>query len=169
MFGLPIRGWHQQAHVAIANIAVASQGRGKMELAYGQLEAKEAAMIRFQDSPLRRLGDWHVHPTCPAGHIGEPSATDMQTWLGELDRIDPTRYVGIIATAVKHGWRSPPYLHGWVVRGTNATDRFASPQRSPQGTRTYDVDQLPPRRKGSRDSRGRPGRNGLCVFRSGAA
>jgi hypothetical protein len=120
LFGPPIRGWDEKAHVAIANVAVASHGRGKMELAYGRLEANEAALIRFQDSPPRRLGDWHVHPTCPAGHVGEPSATDMQTWLGELDRIDrgrpATRYLGIIATAGKRGWTSTPYLHGWVVQ-----------------------------------------------------
>ena len=91
-----------------------------MELAYGRLESNEADLIRIHDSPMRRLGDWHVHPTCPAGHIGEPSATDMQTWLDELDRIDRSRsatcYLGVIVTAGKDGWRSSPYLHGWVVR-----------------------------------------------------
>jgi hypothetical protein len=48
--GPPIRDWHQQADVAIANVAVASRGRNKVELAYGQIEAKEADLIRFQES-----------------------------------------------------------------------------------------------------------------------
>jgi hypothetical protein len=119
LFGPPIRGWHQQAHVAVANVAVASRGQNKVEIAYGQIEAKEADLIRFQDSPLRRAGCWHCHPTCPAGRVGEPSQTDMQTWLSELDRINQsrraTRYLGIIATAGKRGWTSPQF-YGWIVR-----------------------------------------------------
>ena len=120
LIGPPIRGWHQRAHVAIANVAVASRGRNKVELAYGQIEATEADLIRFQDSPMRRVGDWHVHPSCPPGRVGQPSPIDMQTWLAELDRIDrsrpATRYLGIIATAGERGWASNPELHGWVVR-----------------------------------------------------
>ena len=49
-------------------------------------------------------------PTCQAGHVGEPSDTDMRVWLRELDRIyrsrSATRYLGIIATAGPHGWSS---------------------------------------------------------------
>ena len=120
LIGPPIRDWHQRAHVAIANVAVASRGRNKVQLAYGQIEATEADLIRFQDSPMRRVGDWHVHPSCPPGRVGQPSPIDTQTWLAELDRIDrsrpATRYLGIIATAGERGRASTPELHGWVVR-----------------------------------------------------
>jgi hypothetical protein len=90
-----------------------------VEIAYGKIEATEASLIRVHRSQLRRIGDWHVHPTCPPGRIGEPSDGDMSTWLRELDRIDrsrqATRYVGIIATAGPRGWSSKPRLHAWVV------------------------------------------------------
>ena len=90
-----------------------------MEIAYGWIEAAEASMIRSTDSHLRHVGDWHVHPSCPAGHIGEPSDQDMAGRLSELDEIDSqrlaTQYLGIIATVGVRGWASPPRLHAWVV------------------------------------------------------
>jgi hypothetical protein len=123
IFGPPLHGWHRQADVAIATVAAASRGRSRMEIAYGEIEATEANMIVIHGSHVRRLGDWHVHPRCPAGHVGEPSDKDMSVWLSELDRIDrsrcTTRYVGVIATAGERGWASSPRLHAWVVRRDN--------------------------------------------------
>jgi hypothetical protein len=119
IFGPPIRGWHNRANVAIATVAAGPRRPRELEIAYGKIEATEANLIRI-GSQLRRIGDWHVHPACPLGHVGEPSDTDMSTWLRELDRINlsrsTTRYLGVIATAGPRGWSSPPRLHAWVVR-----------------------------------------------------
>jgi hypothetical protein len=123
LFGPPLRSWTTQAQVAIATVAAASRGRGEVEIAYGEIEATESSLIRVHGSHLRRLGDFHVHPRCPVGRIGEPSDTDMRTWLSELDRIDhsrsATRYLGIIATVGVRGWSSKPRLHAWVVSRDN--------------------------------------------------
>jgi hypothetical protein len=119
IFGPPIRGWHKRADVAVATVAAGPRRRNGVEIAYGKIEATEASLIRVHGPQLRRQGDWHVHPTCPAGHVGEPSDTDIRVWLRELDRIDrsrsATRYLGIIATAGPRGWSSMPRLHAWVV------------------------------------------------------
>ena len=118
IFGPPIRGWHTRADVTVATVAAGPRRAGQLEIAYGKIEATEATLIRDR-SRLRRIGDFHCHPTCPPGRVGEPSDTDMSTWLRELDRIDrsrsATRYLGIIATAGPRGWSSKPRLHAWVV------------------------------------------------------
>ena len=111
LFGPPIRGWHEQAHVAIANVAVALRRRGKVELAYGQLEAKEAAMIRFQDSPLRRLGDWHVHPTCPAGTSGNRQSPTCRRGWTSLTAPSPRA-----TDWVRSAWTGPGGRVGWCFR-----------------------------------------------------
>ena len=123
IFGAPIRGWHTRAEVAIATVAAAARRPNAVEIAYGKIEATEAKLIRVHGSRLRRIGCWHLHPTCPPGRVGEPSDTDMSTWLRELDRIDrsrsATRYLGIIATSGPRGWSSKPRLHAWVVSRDN--------------------------------------------------
>jgi site-specific recombinase XerC len=75
IFGPPLHGWDKQANIEIANVAATSRGRGTVTIAYGRIEAAEAWIVA-NGSHLRRLGDWHVHPRCPAGHCGEPSDTD---------------------------------------------------------------------------------------------
>lgn len=91
IFGPPIRGWHERADVAVATVAAGPRRPHQLEIAYGEIEATEAKLIRMHGSQCRRIGDWHVHPTCPPGHVGEPSDTDMSTWLRELDRIERSR------------------------------------------------------------------------------
>ena len=151
LFGPPIRGWHERAHVAIANVAVASRGRSKVELAYGQIEAKEADLIRFQDSPLRRLGDWHAtppvlpaasgsrqRPTCRSGSLnstGSTAADPPPAMSGSSPQ--PANAAGRPTRSSTAGW----------LDVTSATDRSANPQRSPWVARTTQRDELPPRRK----------------------
>ena len=77
IFGPPIRSWHRRADIAIATVAAGPRKRNAVEIAYGKIEATEASLIRVQGSQFRRIGDWHLHPTCPPGHVGEPSDTDM--------------------------------------------------------------------------------------------
>lgn len=117
IFGPPLHSWHSLADVRLANVAAASRGRNRVDIAYGEIEAEEATLVRREGSHLRRLGCWHVHPRSDSG---EPSSTDMSVWLSELDRIDrsrlTTRYIGIIATAGERGWDSTPKLHAWVVQ-----------------------------------------------------
>jgi hypothetical protein len=131
IFGPPIRGWHRRADVSIANVAAGPRRPRALEIAYGKIEAIEANLIRVHGSQLRRIGDWHVHPTCPRGRVGEPSDTDMSTWLSELDRIDrtrsATRYLGVIATAGPCGWSSKPRLHAWVVSRDNRGQPICQP------------------------------------------
>ena len=123
IFGPPIRSWHKRADVTIATVAAGRRQRNAVEITYGKIEATEASLIRVHGSHLRRIGFWHLHPTCPPGRVGEPSDTDMAVWRSELDRIDrnrsATRYLGIIATAGPRGWSSKPRLHAWVVSRDN--------------------------------------------------
>lgn len=129
IFGPPLRSWTKQAEVVLANVAAASRGRNRMQIAYGEIEATEANLIRCHDSEFRRIGDWHVHPG--RGATGRPSDTDMRTWLSELDEIDRQRpvgqYLGIIATVGERGWTSRPRLHAWVVRRNSRGEPICEP------------------------------------------
>jgi hypothetical protein len=44
IFGPPIRGWHEQAEVAIATVAAGPRQRNAVEIAYGKIEATEASL-----------------------------------------------------------------------------------------------------------------------------
>jgi len=80
----------------------------------------------FPDRPSRRAGEigtWHTHPS--GG--GEPSPSDLATWLSAYDAINAHRslghYLGIIATPTITENRdcekvltwAQPELHAWAV------------------------------------------------------
>lgn len=137
LFGPPIQSWHSHAEVRLGSVAARARRRNRVDIAYGEIEADDAALRRVEGPHIGHIGDWHVHPYCDPSHVGEPSRADMHAWLGELDRINHSRlatgYLGIIATAGRRGWASPPQLHAWVMRrdsnGTPVCERASLIER----------------------------------------
>jgi hypothetical protein len=63
IFGPPLQSWHGYTDVRIATVAAASRGRNRLDIAYGQIGATEAALARYESSHLRRLGRLARTPT----------------------------------------------------------------------------------------------------------
>jgi proteasome lid subunit RPN8/RPN11 len=72
----------------------------------------------MQRSELRRLGDFHSHPSGSP----QPSQHDRRVWASVLESSGRSAYVGLIATPSVDG--SGPQLHAWVTRPAGALGRY---------------------------------------------
>jgi hypothetical protein len=119
LFGPPLMSWHRDVRIGVANVAATLQSRASMSMSDARLRAEESTLVAH-GSELRRIGDWHAHPTRRRDGVGVPSEADMSTWISEIDSLNSerltARYVGIIGTVGERGWVSTPRLHAWVVR-----------------------------------------------------
>ncbi len=126
LYAPPIESWDRTAHVAVADVAFGNSKReaGKVLFDHNAFSEVERRMILQHETDIRYAGSWHVHPGDVSrghvGHVGEPSGRDMGTWLGELKFLNKrvrstTRYLGVIATEGRLGWKGRPNLHAWIV------------------------------------------------------
>jgi hypothetical protein len=118
LIGPPIRSWDREAHVTVA-IPLGGSSRREVDgvlVDLSHFSEVERQRIAVHETEHRYGGSAHVHPH----GSGEPSPRDMETWLHELEHLErergATRYLGVILTAGKYGWRSTPRLHAWLVR-----------------------------------------------------
>jgi hypothetical protein len=116
--GTVIRSWDRDAFVSVA-IPLGGSSRRDVDgvlVDQSHFSEVERQMVAVHETEHRYIGSAHVHPH----GSGEPSSRDLETWLGELEHLDgergATRYLGVILTAGKYGWRSNPRLHAYIVR-----------------------------------------------------